>query len=1445
ATATSAPASILTEVSGNNQIGASNQPLANPFEVMVQDDFGNPKPNHPVIFTVIAGGGTLDGGSSTATINTDQSGIARATLTLGPSDGIDNVVEASSTEGGTPLINSPITFQAASAVPAKLVRLTGDGQSGTATQPLDAPFKVLVLDNLDRPISGYPVQFDVTQGNGTINGQSSTVISTASNGEASATLVMGPTPGAQNAVEISALSQGAHLTGSPVTFRATAAQLSAIQLVDGNNQTGSVGAELAGALKVKVVDTRGKGIKGWPVTFTVKDGGGKLTGDVAVATINTDSLGLASVGLTLGSTPGTNNNVVEATTSYNNKPLSGSPIVFQASAKVGTPVALTIAAGDKQRGVVGLPLPQPLQAKVVDVLGNGIPNYEVTFEVKAGGGNLGGVTTKKVVTNQSGIAQVTLTVGGVAGEENNVVEVRAFSGQTPLGNSPLLFTASATSSSARFMEYVSGSNQQGTAGFQLPQSLTLKVTDGTQNRNPVPNHPVIFTVKAGGGTLNGGTESEVVVSTNAQGEAQVTWVLGGLVAPDSQFVEAASTDGQQPLTGSGVRFAARAAAGPTSPTISYVEATGPVPADGSSKSNVTVHLKDKFGNPITGHAISVRVSGDGNSVNQPLSLTNTEGIVEASFSSIRSGEKVVTAFDINGQIEVTNSDTVTFVPLAAQRLVLESGNGQTRNVGTTLANPLVAKVTDVNGNPVSGWPVDFQVVAGDGYIVENTPIQTDQDGLAKATLVLGPAPGSNTIQATAINLSAAPIQFNATGKVGAAEQMHAIAGSNGQTGVAGEPLPSPVGVVVTDSQGDPVEGHAVIFTISFGDGFVNGAQQATVHTDPSGEARAFWRLGEVSGPNVLEAVSSSLGSAKEIFTAQGVEGQAAYLEINGSPTISGTVSAGAPRALAVRVIDKNGNPVKNFIVHYQLMKGTGSLTATEATSNADGYASVGFTFGSDAGERVVRAYGDGLANSPVNFTLIGNASAPKSIAIYDGNGQTGTIGMALSRANRVIVKDGNGNPVPGVNVSFIPTQNNGSFVGGTVATTDERGLASAQWKLGTNAGANKAWAIVQGLPQIEISANGVTNNLPVFQQIPAQQVDELEKVEFSISATDADGDNMAFGVRKLPPGAAFDSLVTRLFIWNTGYDNAGLHEVIFTARDSKGDVAEYLVPITINNVNQAPRITNWQPAATNIPVKTGQTQTFTVNAVDPDGDELSCLWFLDGRHVGSSHTYIYQPSMTGVRLLEAKIFDDADTTSRAWQLDVTTSVQLASFSAATQVGNGVKIEWFTARESNNAGFNVLRSDTEYGKYSRINATLIPTDGSGQYAFIDEKVAVGRKYYYKLEDVSYSGDRQLHGPIMVDVALPTSFELQQNYPNPFNPSTNIRYQLPQQTHVKLVVYNLLGQEVRQLVDQVKGAGYYTIVWDGLNARGIPVPSGVYYYKIVAGDYKAAKKMLLLK
>jgi len=96
-----------------------------------------------------------------------------------------------------------------------------------------------------------------------------------------------------------------------------------------------------------------------------------------------------------------------------------------------------------------------------------------------------------------------------------------------------------------------------------------------------------------------------------------------------------------------------------------------------------------------------------------------------------------------------------------------------------------------------------------------------------------------------------------------------------------------------------------------------------------------------------------------------------------------------------------------------------------------------------------------------------------------------------------------------------------------------------------------------------------------------------------------------------------------------------------------------------------------------------------------------------------------------------------------------------------------------------------------------------------------------------------------------VLLPKTLELSQNYPNPFNPSTTIRFALPEEGRMKLVIYNVLGQKVKELVNEYRQAGYHEVIWSGKNETGAQVASGVYIYQIETVKGIQARKMLLIK
>ena len=94
-------------------------------------------------------------------------------------------------------------------------------------------------------------------------------------------------------------------------------------------------------------------------------------------------------------------------------------------------------------------------------------------------------------------------------------------------------------------------------------------------------------------------------------------------------------------------------------------------------------------------------------------------------------------------------------------------------------------------------------------------------------------------------------------------------------------------------------------------------------------------------------------------------------------------------------------------------------------------------------------------------------------------------------------------------------------------------------------------------------------------------------------------------------------------------------------------------------------------------------------------------------------------------------------------------------------------------------------------------------------------------------------------------IPQEFALHQNYPNPFNPVTTINYDLPQQTHLNIMIYDKLGREVVKLISEEIPAGYQSVIWNTRNSFGTPVSAGIYFYQIQTKGFVKTRKMVLLK
>ena len=201
-------------------------------------------------------------------------------------------------------------------------------------------------------------------------------------------------------------------------------------------------------------------------------------------------------------------------------------------------------------------------------------------------------------------------------------------------------------------------------------------------------------------------------------------------------------------------------------------------------------------------------------------------------------------------------------------------------------------------------------------------------------------------------------------------------------------------------------------------------------------------------------------------------------------------------------------------------------------------------------------------------------------------------------------------------------------------------------------------------------------------------------------------------------------------------------------------------------------------------------------------------------------------------------------------------VELISFSAEV-FNNNVTLSWITATELNNSGFEIQKKALSFGESA--------TGGLGEawekigfiagygtsteihnYSFSDYDLTPG-KYFYRLKQIDFDGSYTYIDAIEVEVLNVDYYILLQNYPNPFNPTTTISYHIPRDGFVTLKIYDVLGNELRTLVNERKPAGRYEVKLDAgdSDGSGQVLASGIYIYRIQVNDYVSSKKMLMIK
>ncbi|MCE2433146.1 MAG: T9SS type A sorting domain-containing protein, partial [Candidatus Latescibacteria bacterium] len=296
-------------------------------------------------------------------------------------------------------------------------------------------------------------------------------------------------------------------------------------------------------------------------------------------------------------------------------------------------------------------------------------------------------------------------------------------------------------------------------------------------------------------------------------------------------------------------------------------------------------------------------------------------------------------------------------------------------------------------------------------------------------------------------------------------------------------------------------------------------------------------------------------------------------------------------------------------------------------------------------------------------------------------------------------------------------------------------------------------------------------------------------------------------------------------------------------------------------MNPAPVMYNFGPrlevSAHIATIPRGGEATIKITALGfAEGAKITFSHEVDGAAMVDGHPEmdmqnVYTLTATGLGSAVVKVTasDGMASEEVTVQFDEQVPIELSSF-VGSVIENRVVLNWATASQTNNAGFRVLRS-TDGVTYEVVSALIAgagTTDQLMDYVFEDASLPAVEKVYYLLEQIDLDGTINRSNPIEVLLGarfiLPTEFA-SAVYPNPFNPRTTISYELPADTDVSVIIYDAIGQEIRQLVSRHYTAGRYSVQWDAKDHMGRSVGSGVYIAKIVAGSNTSIQKMLLLK
>ena len=1000
---------------------------------------------------------------------------------------------------------------------------------------------------------------------------------------------------------------------------------------------------------------------------------------------------------------------------------------------------------------------------------------------------------------------------------------------------------------------------QGEAKVYLKMGTTAGASHTVRAQLPVGNEFVDFTVKSKAGNIAARLQKIDVPDKYSDDSERETLA-----------VRVENLDGD-PLPGVNIRWTTT-----DDGTISYRSGHGTL-----SDRAARVSTDSGFNGISSGEEIFVRTDDYGEVwVTYLKDEDKSKQSVRSEIASEQGGQQYdfeirLVTFNIGGTTTTqptqttTTTTTTTTTPTdddpEPDEIEIVSGNDQTGSPGSTLSEAFVVRVIDDAGDPVENVRVYFDIDSGGGSVSRRSQ-RTDDDGEAETTLTLGSSPGENKVTATLDDddLDVDDIEFTATA-IAQPEKIEIVSGNN-QTGSPNRALSEAFVVKVTDANGNPVEDVTVVFRVRSGPGRFPGGVRITETTNSRGEADSQ-RLALTSNAFGTVRVTAEVGGAGSVeFTVNAGDPPDALVSVSGNNQ-TGVPESKLKAPFVVEVLDKDDNPMSGITVTFRVTAGGGKVSPTSASTNSSGRAQTTLTLGSKLGENTVTASVAGLSRT-VTFKAKAGAvvvmDASDRAPLYWIDGTKGTLHrlvgdevedlspktqgvtcLAVDSTNGLLyfgvltkgnVGDLRRSTLSGQNVQTlksgirVPSSITVDAAGGTLYWTASNGKIKSM----PAGGAQKAPNVQQGLtnptgialsngylywaesrgsisrlsltqskPKVENIATGL--GAPISTGIARGKIYWMEVSSAgtgSLHRANVDGTK----IEKLksfqgspPTGLSVDSSARKLYwtkadkVRRASLNGKFIKDVVTGLMSPGGIAVGTAAPADTTVVEKPTQQTTQQPKQT-----TQQTTSTTTDSTyDVNGDGV-----------------VNQGDVDTVVLAVA--FKSSDT---KYDINGDGAVNAMDIVAIT-----AQVEGAAAAPPTDVDVTLLDVEVLHEQIALLLA-------SG-----DRSVAAKQTLAYLQH--------------LLTLARPSETVLLANYPNPFNPETWIPYHLASATDVRINIYDAQGRLVRALTLGHQTAGYYThrsraAYWDGRNAFGEQVASGIYFYQLQTEEMSSLRKMVILK